>query len=308
MGMRFQERDKAIIQAIYAHGGVMAKRQLKEIFWPDKSERAFEKRLSKLYTAGFVAWPTKEQWRSKPLPEPIVWLDLHGILLVAAASGVEVAAPLTNNENQLRHLEKRLRDQGIHWLREPRWSQLEHDLAINDVRLMVEMAAKAHPNLQLEEWVHEGSFRSVPDVIEYEISIGRGEKRKLHKGVLPDSYFVIEDESRRTQSARTRARFLLEIDLATHDTPSFGREKVLPGIAYIVSPEYKARFGDNSGRWLVVTTGERRLQNLKRQTETLAGGAASVFFFTTFSKLSPGTILTGPIWLIGGGDEPQSLL
>ena len=43
--MRLQVRDEYLLGAIYEYGGVVAKRQLKEIFWPDKSWRAMEKRL-----------------------------------------------------------------------------------------------------------------------------------------------------------------------------------------------------------------------------------------------------------------------
>ena len=42
--------------------------------------------------------------------------------------------------------------------------------------------------------------------------------------------------------------------MRTEDNPRFGEEKVLPGIAYVRSEVYAQRFGDKSGRWLVVTT------------------------------------------------------
>ena len=57
-GMRFQERDGEILQAIYERDGVMAKRQLKTLFWPEKTDRAMEKRLTKLYRLGYLDWRT----------------------------------------------------------------------------------------------------------------------------------------------------------------------------------------------------------------------------------------------------------
>ena len=56
-GMRFQARDEIILHTIYEVGGVVAKRQIKEMFWPNKTWRAMEKRLSKLYHNGFIDWP-----------------------------------------------------------------------------------------------------------------------------------------------------------------------------------------------------------------------------------------------------------
>jgi len=89
-------------------------------------------------------------------------------------------------------------------------------------------------------------------------------------------------------------RYLLEIDRSTEDNPRFFREKILPGMAYLNSEAYGDRFGHRSGRWLVVTTGERRLRNMlsqARQAET-----KGLFYFTTYDKLNSVTILHTPIW------------
>ena len=85
-------------------------------------------------------------------------------------------------------------------------------------------------------------------------------------------------------------------------------DKVKPGLLYLKSTAYKERFGYNSGRWLVVTTSEKRLDNLKHQTEAIAGRAASVFYFTTFAQVNPATILTAPIWRRGGETTLRPLL
>jgi hypothetical protein len=304
-GMRFQPRDGEVLIAIYTRGGVMAKRQLKALFWADKTDRAMEKRLAKLNRGGYIDWPTLADWRTKPIPEPICWLGPEGIRWVAAQRGVELDLPPGNHENQLRRLEVKLRERGIYWLREPRWIQLGHDLAVGDLRLLVETAVSRQPGLELEHWLHEGVFRSRMDVVEYPLP-GSGKPAK--RGVCPDSYFVLLDTRRAARGQQARARFLLELDMATHDNPSFGREKVLPGVQYLLSPQYKARFGDNSGRWLVVTTGPRRLQNLKRQAESVAGKGAAAFYFTTFDQLHPETIFTGPVWWRGGEETPRPLL
>ena len=89
-----------------------------------------EVRLAKLYNNGYIDWPDNKQRRTKPIPEPMCWLGWKGILLVASKRGAHIDPPSSDNENQLRKLEKQLRDQGVLWLREPRWIQLEHDLGV----------------------------------------------------------------------------------------------------------------------------------------------------------------------------------
>lgn len=303
-GLRFQQRDGEILHAIYERDGVMAKRQLKALFWPEKTDRAMEKRLTKLYRLGYLDWPGPLDWRTKPIPEPICWLGAKGVLWVAARNGVTLDIPAGENESWKRRLEVKLREQGIYWMREPRWIQLQHDLRVGDFRLITEQAIATHPSWKLETWQHEGAFRSHVDTVEYTVASLDGQPKKMRKGVIPDSFFMLQD----TRTGQTRARFLLELDMATHDNPSFGREKVLPGISYILSPQYKTRFGDNSGRWLVVTTGERRMQNLKRQAESVAGQAAGALYFTTFDRITSETVLSQPIWFRGGEREPELLM
>lgn len=75
--LRFQSRDGALLSAIYDRDGVIAKRQLKDMFWPGASTRAMEMRLSLLYHQGYLDWPSLEQRRTRPISEPICWLVLQ---------------------------------------------------------------------------------------------------------------------------------------------------------------------------------------------------------------------------------------
>jgi len=307
--MRFQERDGAILWAIYVYGGLLARRHLQEMFFPGTTLRALQKRLAKLVDNGYLARPTTHQRRTQPIPEPqIYWLGWKGMLWIAAQMGVEVEPPANLGENHIRKMEKQLRDQGIRWLREPRWTQIAHDLAVVDFRLAVERAVAEVPSFSLEEWIFESEFRSEGDTISYQVPGADGKVRQAKKRVYPDGYFVVVDEGRLAQGLLARARFLLELDNATHANERFGREKVAPGVAYIKSKEYRVRFGVNSGRWLVVTTGERRMRNLMRQTQQVAGAEAGVFLFTTFDRLGTGNVLTDPVWWQIGREEPIPLL
>ena len=100
--MRFQQRDGDILQSIYTNDGVLAKRHIKNLYWPDKSWRAMEQRLSKLFQAEYVQWPTMEQYRVHPIPEPICYLGWRGAYLIAGKNGVEIEQPKNNREPQIR--------------------------------------------------------------------------------------------------------------------------------------------------------------------------------------------------------------
>jgi hypothetical protein len=306
-GMRFQERDYEILQAIYDHDGILAKRQIYKIFWSGLTPRAMEKRLSKLFHSGYLTWPSIKQWHTLPISEPICWLDWKGILMVAGKMGVMVEPPDKDNENNLRKLEKELRAKGIRWTREPRWIQLGHDIAATDFRLSVEKAITLSHSLSLVHWITDGTFRSNMDVIEYEAKGKNGENRAEKKGICPDGYFEIIDEKRRINGTPARARFLVEIDMSTHDNPSFGREKAIPGVAYIKSAAFKRRFGYNSGRWLIITTGNTRMKNLMQQTIQSVGAFSKTFLFTTFEQLTSKNVLTEPIWTQPGSHQPLAL-
>jgi hypothetical protein len=307
--MRFQLRDTEILKAIYENQGMLARRQLKHLFWESKSWRAMEIRLAKLHHSGYIAWPNQEQQKNNPIPEPICWLDWKGILHLAGLLGVNVPLPTTYNENQLRTLQKNLYDQGINWVREPRWSLLRHDLTIVDFKFLLMDEIENNRGFLLENWKYETEFRSDPDLILFRIKDRNGEFKQFKKRVLPDAYFEIVDIERRNRGEADRVRFLLEIDMSTHDNPSFGREKVAPGVAYIKSALYKNRFGQNSGRWLVVTNGGKtRLKNLMTQTKENAREDSSLFFFTSIKDLENNYPITSPIWRQNGQEEKRSLI
>ncbi len=301
--MRFQDRDGEILKAIYRYGGMLSRRQLKAMFWPETTHRAMNKRLTLLGRDGYICWPTDEQYRTKPIPEPVIWLGVTGILYIAGQEGNEVQEPANTGENQLRQLESTLRNFGIRWLREPNWNQIPHDLKVVGFWQAVEGATNNEPKFTLEYWISEREFRSRPDKIEYRLG-----RKRLSRRVIPDGYFVVVDEERRARQETHRARFLLELDMANEPNPRFENEKLAAGAAYLQSPEYKERFGVNAGRWLVVTTGEVRMRHLMERAANSAGRAAHLFLFSTLKQTLATNPLTSPIWRRVGRREPQALL
>jgi hypothetical protein len=268
--MRFTERDQHILETIHAYDGMLSFSQIQRMFFTGKSQAELRMRL--LYHNKYVERPNQEQRRR--MPEMVYWLAQKGAELVASLNSISLAE--------------------LGWRKEPRWFQVEHDLAVNDFRLDLDEACRNHLEIRLEAWIPESDFWSFPDRIEYPYG-----DRIMHRYIRPDGYFMLS-------TGGHRIRYLLEIDRSTEDNPRFLREKVLPGLVYIKSQAYEDRFGHRSGRWLVVTTGERRLHNMLSQARR--GGAKGAFYFTTFDQVNVDTILAAPIWMRADRDEPVPLI
>ena len=268
--MRLTERDKRIMEAIHAYDGMLGFSQIQRMFFTGKSQT--EQRLKLLYQHRYVNRPNREQRRK--IPEMVYWLDRFGAVVVANLAGI--------------HLKE------FTWRKKPRWFQVEHDLAVNDFRLDLEDACQSSQEVEIETWIPESEFWSYPDRIEYVY-----QDRKKPRNIRPDGFFILKTK-------KHRIRYLLEIDRSTEDNPRFLREKILPGLAYIKSKAYKERFGHTTGRWLVVTTGRRRLNNMLSQSRLAK--AKGLFVFTTFDKVDPNTILFEPIWRRDDRDDFVQLL
>jgi len=268
--MRLTARDKRILESIHTYDGMLGFSQIKRLFFTGKSQA--EERLKLLYHHKYINRPNREQ--RMRLPEMIYWLDKSGAETVASLNSVSLGE--------------------FRWRKKPRWFQVDHDLAVNNFRLEVIEACKRVPDITLESWVPESDFWSHPDKISYIIK-----GKTLKRNIRPDGLFILN-------TSEYRLRYLVEIDRSTEDNPRFFREKIIPGLAYLKSKEYEQRFGHRSGRWLVVTTGERRMRNMLRQARRAA--AKGLFFFTTYDQVKVETLLYSPIWQRADQDQSVSLL
>lgn len=303
----FQTRDEELLRCLYESDGILARRQVKYLFWRERSWRAMEKRLSKLQQNHYIAWPSDVERKIYPIPEPVIWLGWRGAITLAGRIGLNLQIPDKVNEYNLRKLEKRLREEGFSWVRQPRWSQLHHDLTIVDFKLWLYASLEKASNYSLEEWKNESAFRSDLDFIDYQVKTRDGAVVSKRKGVCPDGFFSIVDLQRKAKGEPSRALFLIEVDMATHDNPSFGSEKACAGVAYIKSKVYFDRFGSNTGRWLVITTGETRMRNLIQQTKDIVVRDGEAFYFTTFQRMRGNNLLFSPIWRTVRSPDMESL-
>jgi hypothetical protein len=274
--MIFMPRDVRILEHIHEFDGVLADYQVRDLEFTGM--RQAQHRLGLLFHNGYLS-RTARAGRIA-CGNMVYWLGKGGAEVLAEARKQRV--------KQFKYLET------------PRWAQVAHDLASNDFTIILQKACRKHPDLQLRLWINEGTFRADPDKIDY--INRRGEKATYH--VYPDRYFEVE---RLSTIPPFRSRLLFELDMATHSNKHFANTKILPGIAYIRSEQYRMRFGENKGRWLVVTTSDERLKYLKETAESVAEANARIWYFTTFKKVTVDTVLTEPIWQQGGSEKEVPL-
>jgi hypothetical protein len=268
--MRLTERDRRILEAIHAYDGMLGFLHILRLFFSGRSQA--EQRMKLLYQHRYVNRPNREE-RGR-VPQMIYWLAKRGAEVVSSLTGT----PLNEFE----------------WRKQPRWFQVEHDLAVTDFRLDLQEACQTASEVTLLNWIPESEFWAYPDKISYTYS-----GKKLERNIRPDGFFML-------QAKNHHIRYLLEIDRSTEDNPRFYREKILPGLAYIDSKAYEERFGHRSGRWLVVTTSDRRRNNMLSQARRAK--TKGFFYFTTYDRITVDSILFSPIWRRADRDEPVPLL
>lgn len=291
--MRLTERDQAIMVAIWEHEGLLSIEQIMTLF--GMGETAAKRRLGLLYHNGYIRRRDKSN-QHKIFKGGVYWLDKKGAEFVAAVKGYDDF-------------------KDFRYKKEPRFQLFNHDLTLNDFRIRLKLDCEAlvlsgREGLfgSVEEWVSDYEFRQNPDTVTYpEPSIrghmGSSVERK--KEIVPDGYghLIVPGTAK-----GNHFRVLIEVDMATETRKGqFGRDKVLPGVAYLKSTVYRDRFGSQSGRYLVLTTAERRLAYIKRQTEDYGG--EGYFYFSTGERVAAcDNIFTAPIWVADGKTEYEALL
>jgi hypothetical protein len=285
--MRLTERDKEILQAINAFDGMMSLKQIDRLFFSGQGRSQPRQRMRTLFANRYVQIPSERTIHRVPLGETIYWLDRRGAEVVAARQGITLGE--------------------LSWRRKPRWSWIEHDLAVNDFRLQIHQACTESKQVELQPWVPETDFLANPDTVRFTDENDVSHTRQ----VRPDGFFYVTRE-REDREKQEGFAFMLEIDMATHSNPSFERNKVRAGLAYLKSEDYERRFGLRFGRWLVVTTTEIRMEHLLTQTKR--AGGKGLFYFTTFdvldrvAKRSQTGILHEPVWQVAGSRSLTPLI
>ena len=253
-------RDREIIQAVNDYQLLLGG-QIEALFFTSRSTAQY--RLSRLYHNEF--------------------LDRHFMTVV---SGGPAASPIlyTLGQRGQEVLLQEFQYEPEHIRRFPKtlaWRFVDHRIQINEVRVAVSLACQIK-GFRLETWLDETVFRAKPEYVSLPDKHGKA----AQKPVYPDAYF-------RLTVPQGQAHFFLELDRATEQRSKF-RPQVEVYEAYTRSGLYERRFHTRSLRILIVTTTPQRLKNLKEVTRT-AGGDRK-YWFTTFDRIRPDTVLTEAIW------------
>lgn len=280
---RLQERDVAIVAAVHRHR-VLSTEQVAAVFFPTASgavSTACRSRLRHLVNAGYLERAEQEQVKSDGRKPHLFMLSSAGAELLVDELG--------------------FLPEDIDWQPEHnnvRWPFLRHQLEINDVFVALSLAV-GRIGWSIERWVDDRILRqqhtdrvTVP-----------GEARSV--AVVPDAYFVLAQRD-------TFLHFFLEVDRATmavapasRRTKSWQR-RIQAYQAFFASDAIIDRYRTRRIRVMTVTTGERRLENLKTATEAVGGQRR--YWFTTTEELSPDSVLTADIWRVGGVEDCLPLI
>ena len=288
--LRLTQRDIALIDACYSYRALTTP-QMQQLFFKHSSTRGqlvqCQYRLKLLYHHGYLYRDEQPTKLSEGRRSLVYFLDRRGAALLAECLNIDVSDldwHPKNNAAGASHL------------------FLEHLLKTNDIRIALTLAAEQE-EFSLERWLDDKTLKS-RQLKEY-VKIKDAKGHEQRAAVIPDGYFCLSQ-------GQYQYHHFLEADLRTvigRSSKSGRRDwarKIRTYLAYHENGQFQKRYHAPSFRVLTVTTGERRLENLKRITE--AAGGKSRFWFTTFDRLSAETMLSQPIWQIAGREGEFSLM
>lgn len=227
-GVQLTDRDEAVLCDVFLHRA-MSRGQIEELHF--RSANRANRRLRQLFDHGYLL-------RSYATEAPY---GAQAVYSIAGKTAPIVAARLGLDPQDVRDLTRK----------SPTPAFREHALAVVDFSLALRRYVSARPDTEFVEWVPELLCRQ-----EYEIRPkGGGPWRK--EVFRPDGYFRLKDV--RMSGARD---WFVEIDLG-HTSSRDLAGKLASYRTFLESGLFRETFGAESFGVLVVTTGERRAQNLR---------------------------------------------
>lgn len=263
VGMRLEERDEQILSDLFLHR-LMARGQIEQVYF--SSTVRCNARLRLLFDHKFVM-------RHFPPAAPFGAQAIYSI--------GKAALPIVS-----RRLEMDLPEVTRYFRRTQTPTFIEHTLSVVDIWIKIRSATDASEEVKLDLWLAEMQCRHTWDIC--------AEGGKWHtESFKPDAFFRLRQEN-----AGEFRNFFVESDLGHTSAKQF-TGKLLTHQLYLESGLFEQIFGANSFHTLVVTTGERRLKNLK---ELAIQENSQLFWFTTFDRINNATILN-PV-----RDKPEQTL
>lgn len=267
-----------VIEAVYTHR-VLNSDQIYDLLFargrtggPRKSKTRCRHRLKMLYHHGYLERLEQPTIRAENKPY-LYLIGRRSIPILAARMGV------SKNEIEWKPKHNQLKDQSI-----------KHLVTGNDIRVALEIAARRF-SIEITDWIDDLTMRSRREFLpELDIESSDFGIKRVRK--IPDGYFRLR------LGDKTKDHFL-EIDMGTEPMRAI-KEKAKWYLAYYRYGWIEDEDGPDRDKLVIlfVTTGPRRMANIKKVFEDL--GAGDRFRFTTFDEATPRAILTKPIWAVAG--------
>jgi len=270
--MRLTKRDKKVIEWVYLFR-FLTMDQIKLLEFKNISKTACQRRLTLLYHNRYLSAIHKPTYSGFGSSKRAYCLSKRGKEVISYMFGGTDPKTIKWNErnNQIE----------IYFL--------EHTLAVNDVRVAFTLSAR---NLGYSlEWIPEWELKALKE------KARDPEKPGKFLPIVPDGYFILKD-------CNWKARFCVEADRAT-ETNRQWKDKVRGYVEYVRTGQYFRRYNSESLRVLVITTSQKRLENLLITTKAVKG--ASFFWFTTIDKIIDSNIITDMIWTKDNQQELSKL-
>ncbi len=249
-------------------------------------------RLAKLFHAGYLDRPRAQlDYYPTSGSAPIAYaLADRGARLLAERYGIAFSNPEWSRKN-----------------REAGRPFIEHQLAVTDFCLALQMAARERTDLRVihaDELI--AAFPQPPAKGRNAFSM----KAKLSQRGLVRERAVVPDLAFGLAPANgSRRYFMVEIDRGTmpvirsNPSQTSFEQKMRAYLAAYASKQHQRRFGWQSFRVLTVTTDRYRLESMMqalRSLRVLHGHGPSLFLFAARAELAPRNPLTHP-WIDGNG-------
>jgi len=249
--MILQRRDKDIILSVYENR-FLRRDQIERLFFGNTA--SCNQRLMKLYQNKYL--DRLFQPVSFGSTQAVYGLDKRGADIVALELGVDRSE--------------------IHWKRRDNRVEflfLEHTLDIAEFRLCLMKAIQKDRTADILFWQREG--KELQDRVENP----KGNSNYLP--INPDAFFGI-------QTAEGKSFYFVEIDRGTESNRRFIK-KITAYKQYWKTKKYQDRYNFRSFRVLIVTTTQKRLNNLL--TKTGEAGGKNMFLFTTKASIKEKAII-----------------
>ena len=264
--MRLEERDEQILCDLFLHR-LMSRSQIEKLYF--SSTVRCNARLRLLFDHKFVL-------RHFPPAAPF---GAQAVYSVGKA-----ALPIIS-----RRLEMDLPEVTRYFRRTQTPTFIEHTLAMVDIWTGFQDAAQANETVNLDLWLAEMQCR-------HDWDIRAPDGRWQRESFKPDGFVRLETSS-------GYLNFFIEADLGHTSSKQF-EGKLLTHTRYLESGLFSQTYGCPAFRTLVITTGQRRLKNLR---EILEKKSSELFWFSTFEALRAENALA-PIWEVPSQKEPISPL